>query len=111
MRSMARGFPNNPPCTLLKPSQSVEVSPGRPLKGEVQLAVGRWATACGRGEGVRPRRPRGNITPSRYVSARDLPTHGPPWLWARADAARRAGFPLDKIEQTYYTIIRRQKAR
>ena len=23
--------------------------------------------------------------------ARDLPTHGPPWLWARADAAEGGG--------------------
>ena len=38
------------------------------------------------GEGVRPRRQRRNITPSLCIPARHLPTHGPPWLWARAGA-------------------------
>ena len=61
----------------------------KPRCGPAQEALperGRGPSASADGEGVRPRRPRGNITPSRYASARDLPTHGPPWLWARTDA-------------------------
>ena len=76
--------------------QLTHVREDKPRCGPAQEAPperGRWAAAEGRGEGVRPRRPRWNITPSRYVSARDLPTHGPPWLWARAIPAPPAAPP------------------
>ena len=85
MRSMARGFLTNRPAICSSNPHSPAPSSGRPLKGEVQLAVGRRAAAEGDGEGVRPRRPRRNITSSgqpalsrAFVRAQSAPSAAPP---------------------------------
>ena len=64
----------------------------KPRCGTAQEAPperGRWAAPAGRGEGVRPRRPRRNITPSRLRTSTRSAHPRPPVLWARADASRR----------------------
>ena len=76
MRSMARGFLRSKLHQQRIIRTLLRLRQGAPCKGEGTMPAGH-------GEGVPTCRKHPQCS---SVSSRNLPTHGPPWLWARADS-------------------------